>query len=113
MGIFLQWPGWPSRHIDRIAAAGLESHGRSARNTYTGYACEGSIHLSRKVPALARRTGMLAACFPGTRCTQRHRCLGTPGYPGCTPGYPEGGRGEAPRYPGCVERLPPIENMNF
>ena len=61
MGIFLQWPGWPSRHIDRIAAAGLESYGSSARNTYTGYACEGSIHLSDKAPNLARRTGMPAA----------------------------------------------------
>ena len=60
MGIFLQWPGWPSRHIDRTAAAGLESHGRSARKTYTGYACEGSIHLSDKVPNLARRTGPAA-----------------------------------------------------
>ena len=60
-GDFLRWPGWPSRLIDHIAVAGLESYGSSARNTYTGYACEGSIHLSDKVPNLARRTGMPAA----------------------------------------------------
>ena len=60
-GDFLQWPGWPSRLIDHIAVAGLESYDRSARKTYTGYACEGSIHLSDKAPNLARRTGMPAA----------------------------------------------------
>ena len=60
-GDFLRWPGWPSRLIDHIAVAGLESYGRSARKTYTGYACEGSIHLSDKAPNLARRTGMPAA----------------------------------------------------
>ena len=31
LGISLRWPGWPSRHIDHKPAAGLESHGKSAR----------------------------------------------------------------------------------
>ena len=45
----------------RRPVAGLKSYGRPARKTYTGYACEGCIHLLHKVPALARRSGLPAA----------------------------------------------------